>query len=383
MPDDSSLSSGFIDADAEVKSVSSSDDLKELYASPSGFNHIFICRRYNKLHVIKALQSKYCGNPFYEQALQKEFNIGYQLDHSNICHTLGWEDVPTLGHCILMEYVDGVTLKSFMEEGKLTTELAYKLIRQLCEALSYMHNKQIVHRDLKPSNILITYNGNNVKLIDFGLSDCDDYDVLKLPAGTRCYMAPEALKQNGTLDLRADIYSLGIIIGEMAAILKDKSLAIVSRKCTRQKPDDRYATAQEVADAAVPSRSIKRYLAVGTIVVVLMLFAVFGFVILYDNASSDNVANVSPAISTYGNVSVDESCRHILSECRVSLSHRIVTSEEQIAQDSILLVKQLKDALDKNYPLPEQQASVTYQKQWAWLLSEVSRMMSDWRRLSR
>lgn len=69
----------------------------------------------------------------------------------------------------------------------------------------------------------MTHNGHNVKLIDFGLSDCDDYDALKLPAGTRYYLAPEALKPGQPLDLRADIYSLGIIIGEMAESLKDKN----------------------------------------------------------------------------------------------------------------------------------------------------------------
>ena len=92
--------------------------------------------------------------------------------------------------CILLEYVDGVTLKEFMQHGKLTRPVAVKIINELCSALQYIHSKQIVHRDLKPDNILITHNGNNVKLIDFSLSDCDDYDVLKLPAGTRYYLAP-------------------------------------------------------------------------------------------------------------------------------------------------------------------------------------------------
>lgn len=133
-----------------------------------------------------------------------------------------------------------------MQHGKLTLPLAIKIITELCSALQYIHSKQIVHRDLKPSNILITHNGNNIKLIDFSLSDCDDYDVLKLPAGTRYYLAPEIFQSGTSLDLRADIYSLGVIIGEMATLLKDKHLAAISRKCTRQKRDKRYASATEV-----------------------------------------------------------------------------------------------------------------------------------------
>lgn len=103
--------------------------------------------------------------------------------------TIDWEQQEDLGLCIVMEYVDGISLKELMIQGKLTQPLAYKFIRELCEALHYIHSKQLVHKDLKPENIIITHNGYNVKLIDFGLSDRDDYDTLKIPAGTKKYLA--------------------------------------------------------------------------------------------------------------------------------------------------------------------------------------------------
>ena len=197
---------------------------------------------------MKTLQPDYATQAFYQKALQKEFNIGYQLEHPHICRTLGWENVEGIGQCIILEYIDGLTLKEWMEEGKLTKELSQKIIIELCEALQYLHKKQIVHRDLKPSNILITHNGNNVKLIDFGLSDCDDYDILKLPAGTRYYLAPEVLVPGSPLDSRSDIYSLGIILGEMASILNDKNLASISRKCTQRSPEKRYTSTSEIIE---------------------------------------------------------------------------------------------------------------------------------------
>ena len=240
------VSSGFIDADVQSGEQSFSN-LTEVYVSVSGYARLFRCQRYNRLHILKALKPEYIGSDFYEQALRKEFDIGYQLEHPHICRALGWETLPELGHCIVLEYIDGITLKEVMQRGLLTPELARKFITELCSALHYLHGKQIVHRDLKPENILVTHNGHNVKLIDFGLSDCDDYDALKLPAGTRYYLAPEALKPGQPLDLRADIYSLGIIIGEMAESLKDKKLAAVSRRCTRRKPAERYASALEVS----------------------------------------------------------------------------------------------------------------------------------------
>ena len=223
---DNEISSGFLDADV-LSGEQSFTDITEVYVSVSGFGRLFRCQRYNRLHMLKALKPAYIGNPFYEQALRKEFDISYQLEHPHVCRALGWETISGLGHCIVMEYIDGLSLREFMAQGRLTPELARKFVQELCSALGYLHGKQIVHRDLKPENILVTYNGNNIKLIDFGLSDCDDYDALKLPAGTRYYLAPEALNQQ---------------------------LAAVSRRCTRRRPEDRYPSASAVARNMADSR---------------------------------------------------------------------------------------------------------------------------------
>ena len=178
---------------------------------------------------IKILKEELAGNSDFLRRFRNESKAIAVLSHPNIVKVYDVSFGDRIQY-IVMEYIDGLTLREFMEQGRLTPELARKFVQELCSALGYLHGKQIVHRDLKPENILVTYNGNNIKLIDFGLSDCDDYDVLKLPAGTRYYLAPEALKPGQPLDLRADIYSLGIILGEMAERLKDKRLAAVSRR---------------------------------------------------------------------------------------------------------------------------------------------------------
>ena len=113
-----------------------------------------------------------------------------QLDHLNIVKAFAKEMNKRLGPCIVMEYMEGVTLDRFLE-GKPNVEARRKVVDQLINALAYIHGKQIVHRDLKPSTILVTSNGNNVKIIDFGLSDADDYAILKQSAGTPKYMSPE------------------------------------------------------------------------------------------------------------------------------------------------------------------------------------------------
>ena len=144
---------------------------------------------------------------------------------------ISMETVDKLGDCIVMEFVDGETLEAFVESGKITKELAYKIISQLLDAIEYMHGKQIVHRDIKPSNIMLTYKGQSVKLIDFGLSDSDTFCVLKLPAGTRKYMAPEQLQPGAQSSPCADIYSLGKVVEYLAEAVHCRRLEYVGKTC--------------------------------------------------------------------------------------------------------------------------------------------------------
>ena len=367
------VTSGFVD-EGMFSAGEQFSNVREFYSSASGYNRLFRCERYGKVHVLKALQPFYANSVLHEQALRKEFNIGYQLEHPHICHTLGWEQVSGLGNCILMEYIDGVTLKELMEQGRLTDSLAYKIIGELCEALSYLHNKQIIHRDLKPGNILITHNGNNVKLIDFSLSDCDDYDILKMPAGTRYYLAPEVLQTDGvSIDLRADIYSLGVVIGEMASLLKDKRLAAISRRCTQRKREKRYQSAAEVVMALKKKQhSVYGYAAI-VAVVVAMSGAVGGLLL-----SEDEKAESMP-LPVYGNVSESGACRRILADERIRLSEenrKEQPDRETAAEaDSLRLMLRLREALDADYPLPVQRRSEAYRKQWERLKQEAEAVL--------
>lgn len=367
------VTSGFVD-EGMFSAGEQFSNVREFYSSASGYNRLFRCERYGKVHVLKALQPFYANSVLHEQALRKEFNIGYQLEHPHICHTLGWEQVSGLGNCILMEYIDGVTLKELMEQGRLTDSLAYKIIGELCEALSYLHNKQIIHRDLKPGNILITHNGNNVKLIDFSLSDCDDYDILKMPAGTRYYLAPEVLQTDGvSIDLRADIYSLGVVIGEMASLLKDKRLAAISRRCTQRKREKRYQSAAEVVMALKKKQhSVYGYAAI-VAVVVAMSGAVGGLLL-----SEDEKAESMP-LPVYGNVSESGACRRILADERIRLNEenrKEQPDRETAAEaDSLRLMLRLREALDADYPLPVQRRSEAYRKQWERLKQEAEAVL--------
>lgn len=192
---------------------------------------MFTAVRYGKRYVLKCLKTDFRYTPVYRQALMKEFEIGLQLDHPNICRTISMEPVGDLGECIVMEYVDGETLETAVKGGKITEEAVHKIAAQLLDAMEYMHAKQIVHRDIKPSNIMLTHRGGDVKLIDFGLSDSETFCVLKIPAGTRGYIAPEQLQPNAISSPSADIYSFGKVLEYMAEAVRSKQLVRVGRKC--------------------------------------------------------------------------------------------------------------------------------------------------------
>lgn len=221
-------------------------DIRECYVSRSGHARIYSARRFGKRYMLKCLKPDFFMTPAYRLVLNKEFEIGIQLDHPNICHTISMEVVPDLGPAIIMEYIDGMTLEAFMEEGKLTKDLARKFVAQLTDALGYMHSKQILHRDLKPSNVMVTHQGHNIRLIDFSLSDSDSFNIFKSPGGTSGYIAPELMQANARSDIRCDIYSLGVLMACMARHTGDRQMRQAAIACMNHTPEKRPQSMSEV-----------------------------------------------------------------------------------------------------------------------------------------
>ena len=226
--------------------TSSFENISDVFTSYSeipseGFNCLYKAQRYGKWFVLKGLKPEYREQAIYEELLTKEFELGMKMDHPHIAYTFGKEIDPMAGPCIVMEYVDGVTLREFLAK-KPSAKARLKIVKELLEAMAYYHSLQIIHRDLKPDNILITRNGNNVKLIDFGLADSDYHGILKQPAGSNKYAAPEQVAGDVPLDLRADLYAFGIVLGQ---IFPHRYKGIYS-KCTRHNRDQRFSSAGEI-----------------------------------------------------------------------------------------------------------------------------------------
>ena len=135
-------------------------------------NMLYHAKRYGKCFVLKGLSADCQSLTDYIFLQEKEFAFGVSLNHPHIAETYSLEEVEGYSRCIVMEYVDGTTLAEWLTTNP-SKAARQRVMMQLLDALEYIHSLQLVHHDLKSSNILITRNGQNVKLIDFGLSDTD------------------------------------------------------------------------------------------------------------------------------------------------------------------------------------------------------------------
>lgn len=179
----------------------------------SGHNILAKAKRYGRWWMLKALQPEKRKQQIYEQMVRKELEILMSMQSPYIVQTAGIEPVEGLGMCIVMEYIDGVRLDEWLKL-KQSKEKRFRLAEELLKATDYIHSIGVVHRDLKPGNIMVTRNGEHLKLIDFGLADNDHIAILKQPAGTPKYTSPEQATEN-TPDIRNDIYSLGVILKQL------------------------------------------------------------------------------------------------------------------------------------------------------------------------
>jgi serine/threonine protein kinase len=165
---------------------------------------------------IKVPFLRFESDPTFHARFIREEEIGRRLSHPNIIRVLKPRQKSRL--YIVTEYVNGVPLRSLMKHGEpWDPERALAIVRQIAEALVYLHGQHVVHRDLKPQNILVTPDGK-IKIVDFGIAL--DHPGRRLTwlgsdtVGTPEYMAPEQAKGLRG-DERSDIYALGLLLYEM------------------------------------------------------------------------------------------------------------------------------------------------------------------------
>jgi len=154
-----------------------------------------------------------------ENDLLRKFSYP-QGEHPSVVRRFGKIDDPALGMCIFMEYIDGETLRDYLNKQpgkKLNPQEAVSLIVKIAEAMKYIHGKGVIHRDLKPANIVLRKKDNSPVIIDFGTSKDEDVEVTQAGQrmGTLTYMAPEQCADSRKATARCDTYSLAQMLAEM------------------------------------------------------------------------------------------------------------------------------------------------------------------------
>jgi serine/threonine protein kinase len=177
-------------------------------------------RQLDRIVAVKLLPPSVGEDPAFAERFTREAQALARLNHPNIVQVHDFGRTEEYFYFV-MEYVDGVNLRTLIRDHKLEPQAALKIVPQICEALQFAHDEGIVHRDIKPENILVDKKGR-VKIADFGLAKllgraADDLSLTGTGQlmGTLGYMAPEQLQQAHKVDHRADIYSLGVVFYEM------------------------------------------------------------------------------------------------------------------------------------------------------------------------
>ena len=309
----------------------------------SSHSELRVAQRYGRRFVLKSLPQSYRGVPVYEAQLEKEFNISILMNHPNVVQTIGFEVVPGLGNTIIMEYVDGFTLNEWLK-GNPSEQQRYDVLSQLLDGVSYIHSHQVIHRDLKPRNILVTRNGQHVKVIDFGLSDTDSYAIFKQPAGTKRYVSPEQQQSGQSVDQRSDIYSLGVVISD----LFPRKYSSIVKKCCAQDPLRRFANVAQLREALGKSRNW-----VWLVVLFILLLGVLVGILLY-----------SKVYPRTGNSAVDEPNTEVVNEKEVNVEEGGLPT---ISTDSMMPVggnatpasktQRMENANSRNDHFPEKGAA--------------------------
>jgi serine/threonine-protein kinase len=192
-----------------------------------GVGAVFLARD-RKLHdkrvVIKVLLDKSLRNAWVVQKFQQEKEALARVDHPGVVGILDTGELPDGKPYIVMQFVDGVTLRSQIKPEGMPFDRAAEIVRQMGRALGVAHDKGIFHRDLKPENIMLQSFGRGeeqVKIIDFGIAKLKDSLVAPstatgATAGTVAYMAPEQLTGK-PVSAATDIFALGAIAYEIVA----------------------------------------------------------------------------------------------------------------------------------------------------------------------
>ncbi|MDQ3035097.1 MAG: serine/threonine protein kinase [Myxococcota bacterium] len=224
------------------------------------------------------------GDPVLRERFAREARFLAQIDHPNVVkvYEMGW--LETGPAAIVMERMHGETLQQRLDrDGAMAPRDAFELVRQLLGAITEVHARAVVHRDLKPTNVFLADRRGEIvpRLLDFGigrdLREVDRLTEVGRFVGSPAYLAPEQMMPQVTVDARADLYTLGVLLFQtltgqlpfvgqgprvIMMVMRDAppepstlrpelgtTVDALIAKALSKKPDDRFQTADEMSEA--------------------------------------------------------------------------------------------------------------------------------------
>lgn len=218
---------------------------------------VYTAKKHGKWVMLKTLKPVYKDDPRFQAMIEKEFDVRYNLAHPNIVMINDYEDVPTLGRCIITDDVYGDSLRKIIDGGKLTANHLEKVCTQLVDAIDYIQRNHLVHFPIRPETIIFTENIGNLKLIDVGF----DQSAHLTPA-----------------EATEDIYSFGKVLREVLDHTPDAPsyLSRIADRCTASDPRQRFSSVHQLRMALARRSDNKFYIAI-IIFLLLMIGLLFWF----------------------------------------------------------------------------------------------------------
>ncbi len=267
----------------------------EACVGEGGMGRVYRARhqRVSRQFAVKVLFGDHAAESKMRERFGREAEAACRLSHPNVVSVLDYGETEAGLTYLVMDWVEGRDLRSIIQdEGPLEADRVADIVRQLCLGLGHAHDKGLVHRDFKGENVIIARDGDREtpRIVDFGIAvilegnDSGRLTTEGIVVGTPAYMSPEQATAAEELDHRSDLFSLGVLMYEMLAgvlpfegsplaiarqnlaadpppigervlgLVADAALERISMRLMEKRPDDRFASAQDVI-AALDERS--------------------------------------------------------------------------------------------------------------------------------
>lgn len=256
----------------------------------------YYARMHGRRVFIKRLKEEFRFNPRYLSALEKEFKIGYRLEHKALPRYISFEH-----DAIVMDYVEGVTLAQFVTENPgyfSSKKNVFQFMMQLLDGIKYLHQNSILHLDLKPENIMISHIGNDVHIVDLGFCYSDAYN--ETTGYTQSFAAPEQMGEcQEKVGTYTDVFAIGKILEYALAGQKHNRYLSIAKKCQNEQPQNR-PDVETLLSLFSYSEKREKALWVSLLSVIALII---GGIFIYDKSlKSENISQSQSVAKTIQNI---------------------------------------------------------------------------------